>query len=51
MEVIFGGGISRVIGKATNQSQKIDGEAQKAIQHFWEINTESKQEKPEALEG
>ena len=35
MEVRFGGGLSRAIGKASEQQQEIDAEARDAIRQFW----------------
>ena len=39
LEVIFGGGISGVIARATNDQAGIDAEAAKEVAAFWEVNS------------
>lgn len=39
MEVVFGGGISGVIGAATGNPAAIDEEAARAVAGFWTANT------------
>lgn len=38
MEVIFGGGLSGVIGNATGEIQQINAEAAAMIKDFWKVN-------------
>jgi len=40
MEVVFGGGLSGIIGAATGQGGAIDREAAAAVQAFWAANPE-----------